>query len=61
MKNEKFKYDYPTKEISLLYENDEKTEKELNKNEKIIIEIPKKRPEWFSNELTTKVITNKNK
>ncbi len=52
---DEFKYNYPTKEIKIVYSNEEK---ELPKEEnKVIIEIPRERPSWFSKNLLTKVST----
>jgi len=55
---DQFKYNYPAKELAISYEDDAKTDDESTKSgKKIIVEIPKKRPSWFSKDLTTKVIT----
>ena len=59
MKKEQFKFDYPSKELTISYEDDPKDYQESMKEKKIIIEIPTKRPSWFSKDLATKVITDK--
>ena len=52
----------PTKEIAISYKDDQEDNQETAKNNnKNIIEIPKKRPSWFSKVLTTKAITDKQK
>jgi hypothetical protein len=59
LKNDQFKYNYPAKEITISYEDDEKNNEESNKSgKKLIVEIHKKRPSWFNKDLTTKVVTN---
>jgi hypothetical protein len=55
--NEQFKYNYPLKEVEFIYENESKDAAANEK--KIIIEIPKKRPEWFDTNLISKVNTQK--
>lgn len=59
LKRDQFKYNYPAKEIAFSYEDDAKNDDESTKSgKKIVVEIPKKRPSWFSKDLATKVITN---
>ena len=55
-KDEKYKYNYPAKEVKLLYEDDDK---ELKKKDtkNVFVEIPKKRPIWFNDNLAAKVAT----
>jgi large subunit ribosomal protein L32 len=54
-KSEHFRDAYPAKEIAFAYENDDKEEVIKQSNGRVIVEVPKKRPTWFSNNLLTKV------
>ena len=54
-KNEQFKHNYPAKEVKFVYENDDKQSLKSNEKNEIFVEIPKKRPSWFNNDLITKV------
>lgn len=56
-KNDEFRYNYPNKEIELKYENDSVAEEKSEK--KILVEIPRKRPEWFDSNLMSKIGSNK--
>ena len=56
-KNDKFKYEYPSNEIAFLYEGEEGVKESLEKENKVVIEVPKERPSWFNNNLLSKVNT----
>jgi len=53
--SEAFKYQYPTKEVAFVYENEDKSK--VEKLNKLVVEVPRKRPSWFSDTLLTKVST----
>ena len=56
-KDEKYQFNYPTKEVKFLYEDDNKEQTAKSDSKNLFVEIPKKRPSWFSNDLTTKIAT----
>ena len=56
-KDDKFKYKYPSKEIAFLYQGEEQAKEGLEKENKVVVQLSKKRPSWFSNSLFTKVST----
>ena len=55
-KDESFKYNYPTKEVKFAYENDNK-EARAKDSKSLFVEVPKKRPLWFAENLATKLST----
>jgi hypothetical protein len=57
MKNDRFKYDHPSKELAFVYEDDDKSKVD---NSKLIVEIPRKRPNWFNSNLFSKITSAKN-
>ncbi len=58
-KDDELKYNYPNKELVVVYENDDQQFKENIKRDdkKRIVEMPSKRPEWFNSNLMSKVNT----
>ncbi|CAF1016893.1 unnamed protein product [Brachionus calyciflorus] len=56
-KNENFKKSHPAKEVKFLYEDDSRENlDQITKNE-LFVEIPNKRPSWFTSDLVTKVFS----
>jgi hypothetical protein len=50
---ETFQYQHPTKEVAFVYENEDKSR--VEKQNKVVVEVARKRPSWFSDILLTKV------
>lgn len=56
-KNDSFKYEYPSSEVAFLYKGEEGAKENLERQNKVVVEVPKERPSWFSNNLLSKVNT----
>ena len=56
-KTEKFKYNYPPKEIALMYKDEQSSKETLEAKNKVVVEIPRNRPSWFNSDLLKKVTT----
>lgn len=50
---------YPTKEVRFVYEGEKDAASASKEAEVNLVEVPKKRPSWFDNNLATKVSSTK--
>lgn len=54
---ESFQYQHPTKEVAFVYENEKDSKETLENMNRVVVEVKRERPSWFSNSLLTKLTT----
>lgn len=55
-KDDRFRYQYPAKEVAFVYEGEESLKEEVaEQKNRVIVDLPRKRPSWFNGNLMTKV------
>ena len=50
--SDEFQYQHPAKEVAFVYDTDEGTRERLDR---AVIKVSRKRPDWFSDSLLTKI------